>query len=304
MTIPGQLVISFDFELGWGVLDSPVWRERERVGTYQRLRSVLPQLFDLLRQLHLPTTWGVVSSMLTEREAGLALDHLPPAYARAVRTFFHEAQWQTRCGTDLLECWQSIASFSELCSHSSTHIHAGYPGLAAEIWVRDIVDSCESLEYHHGSAIRSVIFPRDEAQFRLALAAERQLHCRLSPSFMLPSNKVLRRIERLRQQLGGLSESWIVQGAFGETYQNGTLFFNWPAGRMESLRHARLLRQQSTLLAALQRGERHHVWLHPFNLARTAAHLEAFTGLLTQVARLRDAGRVEVLTMTQAGGSR
>lgn len=302
MSIPGRLVVSFDFELGWGILDSPIWRLRQQQGVYRRLREVFNQLVGLLAATRLPTTWGVVSSSFVERESDLALNHLPVPYADAVRAFFHEAEWETRCSIDLFDRWSAIGGFSELSSHSSTHLHADYPGLDAAAWVRDILDSCDAIERRYGRTVRSVIFPRDQARFRLELAAVRPMHYRLSPAFMLPAGGWRHILARTRLQLGAIPAMTVAEGRHGETYQSGSLFFNWPAGRGEWLRQARLERQQARLLAALERGGgSHHVWLHPFNLARTPRHYELFAGFLSQVARLRDSGKVEVLTMEQAG---
>ena len=119
------LVVSFDFELGWGILDEPVWRELEAQGLYSRLRSILADLFGFLATRRLPTTWATVSSMLVDDRADLELDHLPEPYKSYAAVFFDEAAWHTRCANDLMESWhQSLGEFSEIASHTSTHIYA------------------------------------------------------------------------------------------------------------------------------------------------------------------------------------
>lgn len=301
MSQPSRLIISFDFELGWGVLDTPTWRHREQQGIYRNLRPVFEKLMALLAATRMPTTWGIVSSSLADRESELDLEHLPKGYSDAVRTFFREAAQETRNSTDLMEKWLTISDFSELCSHSSTHIHADYPALEPEAWVQDILNSCNEIEKKFGLQANSLILPRDQDRFRLNLSAIRPMNCRLSPSFLLPRSAPKRTMGKICLGLGHIPPSIIMQGGYGETYHTGSLFFNWPAGRGEWLRRTRLQIQKNRLLAALENtGNVYHVWLHPFNLARTPLHYEAFADFIAAAARLRDAGKLEVLTMRQA----
>ncbi len=60
-----ELVISFDFELGWGVLESERWQKREAAGVYTAMRPLFPELLNLFEGLDLTTTWAVVGAFRT-----------------------------------------------------------------------------------------------------------------------------------------------------------------------------------------------------------------------------------------------
>ena len=49
MSAGSALIVSLDFELGWGVLDHPAWRQRESDGLYRRMREVLARVHEFQR---------------------------------------------------------------------------------------------------------------------------------------------------------------------------------------------------------------------------------------------------------------
>ena len=46
-----SVVITLDFELGWGSILNEKWREREMQGVYSRLRRVVPELLKIFQNL-------------------------------------------------------------------------------------------------------------------------------------------------------------------------------------------------------------------------------------------------------------
>jgi len=303
--LSAKLVISFDFELGWGVLDSPLWRRRELDGLYQRMRPVMAGLFDYLHERELPTTWATVSSMTLEDPADVPVDHLPASYRQAVEEFCRDAAWQTRCGNDLIEAWQEkIGGFSELCSHTATHLYAGYEGVMAEQYVQDVALSIERLEAHTGCEIDSLIFTRDQDDFRAEVSALRAMNLRIGPqsygkASMGKLARVLRGASRFWQ---AIPESRVTDGADGECLQSGSLYFNWSGGDFEFVKRQQVRAQASRMLRQMERtGGIYHVWLHPFNLAESPQHDLAWRNFLDGAVRLRDKGSLEILTMRDCG---
>jgi hypothetical protein len=51
---------------------------------------------------------------------------------------------------------------------------------------------------------------------------------------------------------------------------------------------------------AVRRNQLYHLWFHPFNLGTSEKMFDALDQILTEVARLRDAGKLHVMTMEQA----
>jgi len=300
-----KLVISFDFELGWGVLDSPLWQTREQDGLYRRMRPVLADLFQFLNERELPTTWATVSSMTFEDIASIPVDHLPESYRNHVGAFCREAAWETRCGNDLLDSWQEqLAPFSELCSHTATHLYAGYEGVTAKQYVDDVALSIERLEQQYGTPIESLIFTRDQDDFRAEVSAQRVMNLRIGPqtygkASMGKAARMMRGATRFWQ---AIPASVIRYGEQGECLQSGSLYFNWSGGDFEFLKRQQVRTQAARMLRQMQvDGGTYHVWLHPFNLAETPQHQRAFRHFLEAAVRLRDAGSLEILTMRDCG---
>ncbi|MCP4772061.1 MAG: hypothetical protein GY879_11705 [Planctomycetes bacterium] len=296
-----KLVISFDFELGWGVLDDPLWRRREQDGLYQRMRPVLADLFRFLNERELATTWATVSSMTFEDTNDVPVDHLPESYRQHVQEFCRSAAWETRCGTDLLDSWQQqLAPFSELCSHTATHLYAGYEGVTSEQYVKDVELSIERLEQQYGAPIESLIFTRDQDDFRAEVSEKRVMNLRIGPQSYGKAS-----MGKLARMMRGATRFWqaipasvIRNGEHGECLQSGSLYFNWSGGDFEYLKRQQVRTQASRMLRQMQAdGGTYHVWLHPFNLAETPQHQRAFRHFLESAVRLRDAGGLEILTM-------
>lgn len=297
-----KLVISFDFELGWGVLESNAWRIREKSGIYSRLRQVLPILFASLKDLELPTTWAIVSSMLVENECDLRTEHLPDSYRDSVIRFFREARWETRCARDLIDKFHTVQHTSEICTHSSTHIYAEHPDITERSYIKDVADSIQVMEKYFGLETKTFVFPRDQDNYRAGIAEAFPMNFRLNPSFCYDNNLSGAFRRRIGFMLPFVPTSRVAMGRFGEIYQTGSFFFNWPEGRGEAIKKMRVVLKKDVLINRLKRGEgMYHIWLHPFNLTRTAGHLELFNEFLLDVAHLRDSGCVEVRTMASIG---
>ncbi len=298
-----KLVISFDFELGWGVLDSPVWRIRQDDGVYTRLRPVLSDLIALLESSQLPTTWAMVSSLVTERERDLDLDHLSKPYRDSVVKFFRESSPETRCAVDLIEKWSRISSFSEVCSHTSTHVYPEYPSVTSDQYVADVKQSLLILEKTFSTPVKSLIFPRDDILFRHEITAKiRPLNFRLNPSFYNSHNKLGRVFDGAMRFVRDLPASVITSGACGEVYQSGSMYFNWSGGDFEQIKKKLVDIQSKRLIGQLERTDNvYHVWIHPFNLAESVEHYLSFSLFLKKVVDLRDMGVLDVVTMADIG---
>lgn len=299
-----KLVVSFDFELGWGVLDSQLWREREAAGLYLYMRKTLDRLFKLLEERYIPTTWAMVSSMGYERESDLQLEHLPDSYRNYVLDFFRESKWETRCAVDLMEKWHRISQFSEVCSHSSTHIYAEYPDVSVSQYTTDMMQSINHLQSMFSCNVTSLILPRDQSRFMHGIARMKPLNIRLNPAFATSQVAYRRTARGTARLFTSPPVSNVMMGAMGEIYQTGSLYFNWSGGRYEQLKKLSVWLQQHRVLNQLRNGNGlYHVWLHPFNLAESDDHYRYFVGFLKTVTDLRDKGFIEILTMADIGSS-
>lgn len=263
---------------------------------------MLKDLFDLLQERHIPSTWAMVSSMLHEYESELELSHLPPSYRQHVLEFFHNAKWETRCAIDLMEQWQHIEKFTEICSHGSTHLYADYPGVTAAEYTADVSQSLTHLQSQFSCQINSLILPRDQARFRHEVAELRPLNIRLNPSFFYSPGVYGRMARGAARAFTSPSQSMVILGASGEVYQTGSLYFNWSGGKYETIKKQLVRLQQQRLLKQTKSDSSlYHIWLHPFNLAESEDHYRYFTRFLMAAVEQRDKGLLDIVTMTDIG---
>lgn len=300
-----QVVISFDFELGWGVLETQAWRRRESSGVYQRLRLVMPELLSLLKQYELPTTWAMVSNMLIANIKNLSIEHLPENYRNNLLTFFHEAKEDTRLGLDLVDQVMECNDLCEIASHSSSHIYANQASVTEDQYIADIMLSFEELENFTGRSINTLVFPRDQEKFRFGLAAKKTgLVMRLNPNFAVQRSTMQRGMHALGDFIRPLSESDSYIGRDGECYQMGSFNFNTIGGKYHKIRELLLREKLRKLYQAIENSSSdlastkiYHIWLHPFNLSESSLNQQMFNTMLHRLSEYRDQGKLQIMTM-------
>lgn len=296
-----KLVVSLDFELGWGVLDSPQWRHREAKGLYRNLRPVLAEVFGRLEEWECPTTWACVGSMFQADISDSGLYYLPPIYRQAVTNFITQSKESTRDARDIMEKWGKLEGFSEICSHTSTHIYPSVPGATGEQYAMDVERSCSQLNSYFKRDIQSLVFTRDDATYLPQVLDRRSLNVRLGPeNYYSPSANRLSRIKSgAFRYFQTVPESKLQLIENGGTSQSGSLYFNWSGGDFEGLKKVQVQLQAKRVLKLLASSDKtFHIWIHPFNLAESAYHQTAFLDFLCEAVKLRDKGSTEILTMS------
>lgn len=297
-----KFVISFDFEMGWGVLDTPAWQRREALGVYDRLRSVLPELVTHLKDRELDSTWAVVANMFVGGIEKMDISHLPDSYKGAIRKFLAESKRSTWDASDLLGVINDQKTI-EIATHTATHIYPSHPDCTSDAYLADVSSSLSVLSKIANQKCTSIIYPRDQSDYRLEVASRWGLDSRINPNFMEHSSR-LSQTKRFINALSGLvPESRVFIGAHKEIYHTGSILFNWNGRNAKALRRAILKNQiEQVLKAAELKREQDttiHIWLHPFNLTEDLELKEYFLDTLTKLAKLRDRGRVDVVTMAE-----
>ena len=295
------IVISFDFELGWGALDTILWKKREILGVYKRLESVIPELITLLSDCGLPTTWGVVGAMIDPTPK---FNHLPSAYAEAATFFKRNALESSADARRLFDHWHLIENNSEIASHSYSHIYASYPDVQSQMYIQDIELSITTLRKYFSSEISTLIFPRDQSDYLKDIEGNCQLNTRLNTYFDNANRNALVRIKDTAvTSLNGPKRSLIIEGKYNTIHQTGSFYFNWIGGKYPKLKKQITLRNQNFVQSNLTPGNVYHIWLHPYNLAENNEVFEAFKTFLKNLSKLREAELIDVKTMNQISTS-
>ncbi len=291
------VVISFDFELGWGASDSWHWRHREKLGVYTELRETFTQLVPLLKSLEIHSTWAIVGAMVDDRS--ISLDHLPDGYRESITKFCKESSDKSRDGRDLMDSLIQISNITEFATHTYTHPYPKYDGIKAKHYVADIEMSLEVLHRVTGSKPTTIVFPRDQSDFILEVEQDCRLDARLNPYYDVKSRGALVRAKDVALTLvKGVPESKVILGNNSTVHQTGSIYYNWIGGNYESIKKQLLKLNQTKLLQQLGEKESiYHIWLHPYNLSENGEVKSSFFEFLRILAKMRDLGTISIASM-------
>jgi hypothetical protein len=287
----GNLVISFDLELGWGSVENGLWRFLERQGVFRKLRPALKRLLAAMDECEVAATWGTVGCLLARPEQR-DVAHLPEALRGKATCFLEDAEESSFDGRDLVEMIHASGAQHEFCSHTYSHTRLGYPGLNSEIVGQELKKFADVFPSDLAWS-NSLIFPLNQegyyeqiyqAGFRLVRGkdVDAQTRSLVSKSF-----------ELIQTPLPS-SRSEVFPGLWRET---DSMLFNTGRRRWKLpfvRRRARL-----GLESARRNGSTFHVWTHPFDLAAEPETLTALIHLIRRAAKMRDNdGDLEIRTMT------
>lgn len=296
-----KIVISFDFELAWGVADTSEWLKRESSGLYEACHAELPSYIQLLQDLSVPATWAVVSNLLHRNSDDIKTDHLEGKYRQGIEEFIRSCSPKSRCAYELVE---RIASYTanEIATHTATHPYPSHPDVNVESYVADVECSVSDLNAVLDIKPKNIIYPRDDASFHRAVCTELGLGARVNPSNIIGhSGSTL--FKYCREQISGPPQSHIFMGPSGEVLQSGSLLFNWYGGRASHIKRYHLRSMLRRILKTAEMGQSdssadvYHLWLHPFNLLRDRAVGEQFKSFIDLAAKLQREGRLQFVTM-------
>lgn len=283
----GKLVITFDFELGWGALENGRWREREKAGVYEGLRQVLPQLVRELVRLNVPATWAVVGGMM-DPEVADKLEHLPIELRRVTARALKDANRSTFYGSDLVSMVEGKTG-QYFAHHSYSHVRFSFPGLDSRFVEAEMERSADIWAVRKWPASTTFVYPQNHEGYQSALFAAGIRKVRGSE--LAQNRTLLQKVMRNTVRVPQLSE---VSFSGGVESHTGSLFFKVPPN--SSVRLAMLKQQARRLLnrAVLKQGTA-HVYLHPFNLAESEELFEAFLVFLRLADRLRAQKKLEIV---------
>ncbi len=285
----GRLIISFDFEIGWGVWESERWRTRQPRGVYRELRPALRRLIAFLDERDISLTWATVGAMVTPRHAG-EFDHLPDAAQAHIARFLAEAEPETIDGRDLFAIVAGAKTPQQIASHSYSHTRFNYAGMTHEARTIDLIKSRKALA-DLGHEVDALVFPENivedwpalaKAGFRIGRTAAPAVR----PTGIGPLDRVLGR---------SIATPPMVREAQGEgvTQHSGSLFFNW-YGRGASFRRGLVIHQaKKAITHAADTGDTVHLWLHPFNLTDSVGMPEALAEICTFAQNLEQKGKLQ-----------
>lgn len=292
LLVPNQptVIISFDFEIGWGDVTNTRWAKREKSGIYKKLRFVLKDLLSEFDSLEIPATWATVGAMTTAPKE-LSLDHLPEKAKNTVHHVLKTAQNDSFDGRDLFEMVLSTDVKHSIASHSYSHIPFDYEGVD-ETFVREELNLALDSLSRYGVSTDRFVFPENTEGYYSCLAEMNFKVARVGAINTL-SSRYQYLLSTLYKDPPACQESIHKEGIIK---QHGSMLFNMGRNRYHRLPfvYARSIRG---LEMACRENETLHVWAHPFNFAESKLQLKAFKSFLRKIAHLRDTQNLKISPM-------
>lgn len=299
----GCLVISLDFELYWGVMESRSLESyRENLAGVENAVNELLKLFGTHR---ISATWAVVGMLCcADREHLLALmpGRIPRYENQALSTWRYtenhpDLTAPCHFAPELVEAIGKQEG-QEIATHTFSHYYCLEEGQDKESFRDDLALAVEQAG-RLGYATHSIVYPRNQvnpayhevlAEMGIRAWRGNQRHWIFAPGFGKKSQPVRRALVLLDNYVNLTGAN---SAEFGELDEHGLLnmrasrFLRPVSSRLQSLEWLRLRRIKSEMTSAAKRGKVYHLWWHPHNFGvRTEENLKFLEELLQHYRQL------------------
>lgn len=310
------LIVSLDFELFWGMLDSTTleaYKDNVLGG-----RKAIPRLLKLFEKYDIHATWATVGFMFAENYNELKkyfpAEELMPAYANSnlcpykyIETIGENEQ-TAPCfyGASLIK-QVAACKGQEIGSHTFSHYYCREVGQTVLQFEADM-KAALAIAGDKGYELTSVVFPRNQCSDayvkkckELGFTAYRDeendwIHEKIS---FRPLMRILRLMDVYLPLTG--------QGGYMPEKKNGLLNFIGsrmykpyfkPLGFLEKLKIHRIKRQ---MLHAAKNGQTFHLWWHPHNIGvMTDFHLAQLEEIFEYYNMLKEKYNMQSMNMKEA----
>lgn len=303
----GELVISLDFELLWGVRDHS--DQQSYGGNILGAREAIPRMLELFARHRVAATWATVGFLFCrdrdELMASLPPEEQRPRYANPVLSNYRyldevgadETVDPCYFGASLIDRIQATP-LQEIGTHTMSHYYCLEQGQSTEAFEVDL-KAARRLAQERGITLRSIVFPRNQFTAahldvcaRQGLTAYRGTQTSWAYAPKSGSDETLtRRATRLIDQHTGLLGAHLAERSTARPADTPASQFLRPCvGRLAAIHplHVRVLKASMTRAAT--EGSGFHLWWHPHNFGREMeTNLSVLDDLLTHFNRLRDA---------------
>lgn len=279
-------MITLDFELGWGAIENGLWEYRENSGVYDNLRSVMPQLLDLLVELEIPVTWATVGGMV-DKTVYKNLDHLPMPIREVTKNTLKKARASSFDGRDLVELVERTPG-QRIASHSYSHVRFSYPGVTSS-FIESEMENCSRLWKEQGNIMDTFVFPQNHEGY-FDVLHRHGIH-KVRGAEISRQRNILKKVWTNALKPPPLSSDSIHNGLKVST---GSIFFKTPPKQWYRLGLLELQIRRGLQLAINRHGM-FHIYLHPFNLAESKDLLSSFIDLLKYLSKKRDYGLLDII---------
>ncbi len=282
----GSVIISFDFEIGWGDITNGVWRRREANGVYKRLRQVLPEMLSIMDACEFSATWATVGAMI-EVPQSRDFSHLTDTQYKVVENSIRVGEPDTFNGIDLFESVLAAKADHQIACHSYSHIPFDYAGVDGKFVREELQRFKHTLAQYHLTTSK-LVFPENTEDFYAELLDSGIDKVRV-PADNFFKNRFLYLLSIAVIPPPSSKDSIDSSGVIRHY---GSMLFNdaGNAHRIPLLER----RIQLGLDNVVNKNHDLHIWAHPFNFAESEPLLKSFKNMIERIVVLRDQGKLQV----------
>lgn len=288
----GSIIITLDFECGWGSIGNGLWRVRESNRVYENLRPAMRGFLDRLDDLEIRLTWATVGAMI-ENPATIDLSHLQGAYAAKASEFLSNSQPPTRDGRDLLDMLLKMRTHQAFASHSYSHVLFTDEEQSDSTYQSEILKSISCCDAYNLSC-DSLVFPENKVN-KLGLVSKTDILKVRMPA--KNDNRLSHNTNKITRAYNAVARA---PSPVAETSKDSNLqlhyaseFLNW-GNNASMLKRAVTKRRIRKAIDSALAGNGIHFWFHPFNLAETQGFADYMDDFLIQIATLRDQDKLKI----------
>jgi peptidoglycan/xylan/chitin deacetylase (PgdA/CDA1 family) len=310
----GAFVVSIDTEMAWGMAHRPDGvAEAVRRGDYDDERRLVDQALGVFERHGIAATWAVVGHLFLDRCEPGPGGRPHPDLARPAYGWLDGRDWfgidpcsaldaaPAFYGRDIVERIRDCRVTQELACHGFSHVMIGDEGCEPGVFDSELAASA-SAAGEVGVDLRSFVFPRNSLGHLDRLPAHGYVAFRggrVRPAFAGQppwARRALRLADQVRPLAGSTARP--ARDPSGVWNVPQTYLFS-PATQRPRLPVAAWVRRP---IARLRQAARHrslfHLWFHPYNLtAAPERAIDALDRICAAAGRLRDTGRLDVVTM-------
>ncbi len=306
-------VISLDFELLWGVMDS---RGDEYHQQIRNVHRVIPELLSLFREFDIACTWATVGALCTETKADFdqVKPNLTPSYDNdtfnpylAIDRLFGLDK-ELICAPNLVEKIVNEPK-QELASHTFCHYYCLEKGQSLDEFKMDL-QSNTVIAKRYDVSFKSLVFPRNQfnSDYLLACKASGLTSYRGNPEHKAykagskGENKLPRRAYRLLDAYiplsGTLRQKPTIDKVSGMVNVPASLFLRPWSRKLSLLEPIRLWRIKWSMTKTAKKGGIFHLWWHPHNFGTNSErNIDFLKKILIHYKLLNENYEFESLTM-------
>ena len=301
--ISAKLILSFDCEGKWGMLDREASIFDQRLSR-KYLISCYRLIFDILMEYQVKGVFAFVGAFTSKREYAIKwLEHLyknSRAHRDWLRPVFEEKckdHFMDHFMPELIEMTKSNNHQHEIATHGFTHLTWDLmDAVSCKLELESILDWTKV----NGLNCSTIIFPRNIVNHLDLLKDAGFLGYRGPPNIFFGNRKLNKLYSLSREFTPFFAQSDMARKSCGLIEIPGDFFLNWRSG-------LRRLVPPSVTLNRLSWALRHakksngivHLWFHPHNLITGNNQIQLFRKAISKIVKMRDKGQLEIITQHQ-----